>query len=172
LKSKGDKQMTVSSAMKSKVFQIGNRLARSMGRGKAFSFAWRIVLEGGLELAVRGVPFDNRQEALRRLAGYKASEIRAFVVPEPENPTGKNTLAVMVGVQGGRGLYRLGYVPATLTAVARVMIQSLKEYIGIAAESYIKCMCLPLCKGTESEPRGEGMQSGSSEHLERVRSYV
>jgi hypothetical protein len=107
--------------MKSKVFQIGNRLARSLGREKAFSFAWRVVLQGGLELAVRGVSFGNRQEALRRLASYNPQEVRAFVVPEPENPADKNALAVMVGVQGGRGLYRLGYVPATLTAVARAV---------------------------------------------------
>ena len=51
----------------------------------------------------------------------KVSDVRAFVVPEPENPADRNALAVMVGVQGGRGLYRLGYVPATLTAVARAV---------------------------------------------------
>jgi hypothetical protein len=30
-------------------------------------------------------------------------------------------MAVMVGVQGGKGLYRLGYVPRTLAPVAAVM---------------------------------------------------
>jgi hypothetical protein len=49
---------------------LGNRLAPRMGgnRRAAFIQAW------GLELAVRGVSFGNRQEALRRLAAYSPAD--------------------------------------------------------------------------------------------------
>jgi hypothetical protein len=48
---------------------LGNKLAPRMGeRRAAFVQAWIIVKAGGLEVAVRGVSFGNRQEALRRLA--------------------------------------------------------------------------------------------------------
>ena len=42
--------------------------------------AWAIVKAGGLELAVRGVSFGNRQEALRRLAAYAPDQVRAAAV--------------------------------------------------------------------------------------------
>jgi hypothetical protein len=42
--------------------------------------------------------FGNRQEALRRLAGYSPEQVKAFVVPEPENSADKKASAVMVGV--------------------------------------------------------------------------
>jgi hypothetical protein len=48
--------------------------------------AWAIVKAGGLELAVKGVSFGNRQEALKRLAKYSPDQIKAVLVPEPENP--------------------------------------------------------------------------------------
>ena len=97
--------------IKSKVMSLGNRLSVRMDRHEAFCQAWAIVKAGGLELAIRGVSFGNRQEALRRLASYEPSQIRAFIVPEPENPIDPDAAAVMVGVQNGRGLYRLGYLP-------------------------------------------------------------
>jgi hypothetical protein len=104
--------------LKSKVMTLGNRLAPRRGdRRAAFVQAWAIVKAGGLELAVRGVSFGNRQEALRRLAAYNPAQVRAVLVPEPENPRDPAAVAVMVGVQGGRGLYRLGYVPRTLAQV-------------------------------------------------------
>jgi hypothetical protein len=105
--------------LKSKVVSLANRLTSKMGgdRSAAFVKAWQIVKAGGLELAVRGVSFGNRQEALRRLAAYAPDQRRAFIVPEPENPVDPSALAVMVGVQGGKGLYRLGYVPRTLVPV-------------------------------------------------------
>lgn len=104
--------------MKSKVMALGNKLAPRMGgdRTAAFIQAWAIVKAGGLELAVKGVSFGNRQEALRRLAAYKPAQIRAVFVPEPQNTADPAAVAVMVGVQNGRGLYRLGYVPRNLTA--------------------------------------------------------
>jgi hypothetical protein len=111
------------SELKSKVMTLGNRLASRMGgdRKAAFIQAWAIVKAGGLELAVRGVSFGNRQEDLRRLAAYSPAQVRAFIVPEPENPADPAALAVMVGVQGGKGLYRLGYVPRTMAATAAAL---------------------------------------------------
>jgi hypothetical protein len=110
------------SELKSKVVTLGNRLAPRMGdRRAAFVEAWAVVKAGGLEVAVRGVSFGNRQEALRRLAAYNPADVRAVLVPEPENPADPQAVAVMVGVQGGRGLYRLGYVSRTLAPVAAAL---------------------------------------------------
>jgi hypothetical protein len=67
------------------------------------------------------VSFGNRQEALRRLATYSPADVRAVLVPEPENPADPAAVAVMVGVQGGKGLYRLGYVPRNLAPVAAAL---------------------------------------------------
>jgi len=106
---------------KRKVVSIANRLALKMNRSEAFIQAWAIVKAGGLELAVKGVSFGNRQEALKRLADYKPEQIKAVIVPEPENQFDHDAMAVMVGVNGGRGLYRLGYVPKNMTAVVNAM---------------------------------------------------
>jgi hypothetical protein len=104
--------------LKSKVMSLSNRLSQRMGgdRSAAFVRAWAIVKAGGLELAVKGVSFGNRQEALKRLAAYKPDQVRAVLVPEPTNPADPAAVAVMVGVQNGRGLYRLGYVPRDMAA--------------------------------------------------------
>jgi hypothetical protein len=103
--------------MKSKVMSLGNRLSSRMDRHDAFVQAWVIVKARGLELAVKGTSFANRQEALKRLAAYAPDQIRAVLVPEPTNPVDPAAVAVMVGVQNGKGLFRLGYVPANITAV-------------------------------------------------------
>ncbi|GHV89290.1 hypothetical protein AGMMS50267_16500 [Spirochaetia bacterium] len=109
--------------MKSKVMTLGNKLAPRMGgdRKAAFVEAWSIVKAGGLGLAVKGVSFGNRQEALRRLASYRPQDVRAVLVPEPSNPIDPAAVAVMVGVQRGRGLYRLGYVPREAALVVTVL---------------------------------------------------
>jgi hypothetical protein len=101
--------MKTSKEMKSKVVTLGNRLAPRMGgdRKAAFVKAWAIVKAGGLELAVKGVSFGNRQEALKRLSGYSPDQIKALLVPEPSNPADPAAVAVLVGVNGGKGLYRL-----------------------------------------------------------------
>jgi hypothetical protein len=111
------------SELKSKVMTLGNKLALRLGgdRKAAFVEAWAIVKAGGLELAVRGVSFGNRQEALRRLAAYNPADVRAVLVPEPSNPVDPAAVAVMVGVQNGKGLYRLGYIPREQTGAARVL---------------------------------------------------
>jgi hypothetical protein len=104
---------------KSKVMALGNRLSSRMDRRDAFVKAWAIVKAGGLELAVKGVSFGSRQEALKRLAAYAPDQVRAFVVPEPENAADCKAARVMVGVQYGRGLYCLGYLPADFAPAAR-----------------------------------------------------
>jgi hypothetical protein len=112
----------MTSELKSKVMTLGNKLAPRMGdRRAAFETAWRIVKAGGLELAVKGVSFGNRQEALRRLASYSPADVRTVLVPEPSNPADPQVVAVMVGVQNGKGLYRLGYVPRNLAPVAAAL---------------------------------------------------
>jgi hypothetical protein len=111
------------SELKSKVMTLGNRLAPRMGgdRRAAFMEAWAIVKAGGLEVAVRGVSFGSRQEALRRLAGYNPADVRAFIVPEPENPVDPAALKIMAGVQGGRGYFCMGYIPREAVPVAAAL---------------------------------------------------
>jgi hypothetical protein len=103
--------------MKSKAMSLGNRLAANMPRTKAFVKAWGIAREGAVEIRVAGVTFGNRQEALKRLAAYVPEQIKAVLVPEPANPEDSNAIAVLVGIQNGKGLFKLGYVPASLTQV-------------------------------------------------------
>jgi hypothetical protein len=109
--------------LKSKVVSLANRLSPRMDgdRSAAFIRAWQIVKAGGLELAVKGVSFGNRQEALKRLAAYSPEQVRAVLVPEPTNPVDPAAVAVMVGVNGGKGLFRLGYVPRNMAAVVSAM---------------------------------------------------
>jgi hypothetical protein len=109
--------------LKSKAVSLGNRLAPRMDgdRTAAFIRAWQIVKAGGLELAVKGVTFGNRQEALKRLAAYNPADIKAVLAPEPSNPVDSAAVAVLVGVNGGKGLYRLGYVPHNMAAVVSAM---------------------------------------------------
>ena len=108
--------------LKSKVMALGNRLAaQGNDRSAAFVRAWQIVKAGTLELAVKGVSFGNRQEALRRLAAYDPASIRAVLVPEPTNPADPAAVAVIVGINGGKGLYRLGYVPRTMTREVKAL---------------------------------------------------
>ena len=108
--------------MKSKVMSLGNRLAaKGKDRGAAFVRAWTIVKAGRLELAVRGVTVETRQIALQRLAAYDPSQVKAVLVLEPANPADPAAVAVMAGVQNGRGLYRLGYVPREQAEVVATM---------------------------------------------------
>jgi hypothetical protein len=115
--------------MKARIFALGNKLTARMDgdRSAAFVQAWAIVKAGGLELAVRGVSFGNRQEALRRLAAYNPADVRAVLVPEPSNPVDPAAVAVMVGVQGGKALYRLGYVPREQAGAAQVLSGKLPQ---------------------------------------------
>jgi hypothetical protein len=96
---------------KSKVMSLGNRLSSRMDRHAAFVQAWAIVQAGGLELAIRGVIVNRRQEALRRLAAYAPDQVRVFAVPEPDNAFDSRAVKIMAGVQYGKGLYCMGYLP-------------------------------------------------------------
>jgi hypothetical protein len=111
------------SELKSKVMTLGNKLAPRMGgdRKAAFVEAWAIVKAGGLELAVKGVSFGNRQEALRHLAAYAPEQVKVVLVPEPSNPADPRAVAVMVGVNGDKGLFRLGYMPRNLAPVVAAL---------------------------------------------------
>jgi hypothetical protein len=106
-----------------KVMTLGNKLAPRMGgdRHDAFIQAWAVVKAGGLESAVKGVSFGNRQEALRRLARYNPAQVRAALAPEPFSPADPAAVAIMVGVQNGPGLFCLGYVPRNLAPVVAVL---------------------------------------------------
>jgi hypothetical protein len=123
--------------LKSKVMTLGNKLAPRMGgdRRAAFVQAWAVVKAGTVELAVRGVSFGNRQEGLKRLAAYSPAQVKALLVPEPENQADPQAVAVMVGVQGGRGLYRLGYVPRTLAPVVTALRGQLPRFRLVEGEN-------------------------------------
>jgi hypothetical protein len=116
--------------LKSKVMGLGNRLSSRMDRHEAFTRAWQIVKAGGLEIAVKGTSFGTRQTALKRLAKYSSEQVKVFIVPEPENKIDNRAAAVMVGVQNGRGLYRMGYLPKELAPAARSMRAAGLRIIG------------------------------------------
>jgi hypothetical protein len=85
-------------------------------------------------------------------------------VPEPENPA----VAVMVDVQGGRGLYRLGYVPRTLIPMAAVLgnrLPALRLVEGgsIVGERWYAWRCKETVRGKPRTPRtarGKGCKYG------------
>jgi uncharacterized protein YkuJ len=107
---------------KSSLLTIANRLTKTMDRRAAFRQAWQIAKAGGLMLPVKGVKFSNRQEALKRLAVYAPEQIRAFIVPEQDNPVDGKALSVMVGVQNGKGLFKLGYIPADKIDIVNALV--------------------------------------------------
>lgn len=109
--------MTVTRETRSKVLTLANRLTIKLDGNKSMAFrkAWQLVKAGGLEITVKGVTFGHRQEALKRLAAYSPVQIKAILVPEPNNPIDSAAIAVRVGVQNGKGLFTLGYVPKELT---------------------------------------------------------
>jgi len=121
------KKKPVKKINKSSVCSIANKISRSISRKDAFITAWQIVKNGGYEVRVSGVSFENRQEALKRLTTYNPKDIHAVLVPEFDNPFDNNAISVQVMVNGGRGIYRLGYVPKKETAIVRAFIGSVPE---------------------------------------------
>jgi len=107
--------------LKSKVMTLGNRLSASMNRSSAFIKAWEVVKAGSVKLAVKGTTFENRQEALRRLAKYHSDKVVTFLVPEPFNAYDNNAIAVKVGVQYGKGLFTIGYVSKEMTGLVKAL---------------------------------------------------
>ena len=108
---------------KQKVVILGNQLAKTMPRTRAFLTAWKVIKAGGLTVPVKGVTFANRQEALRRLTTYNPGMVRTVLIPEPLNPVDPHAIAIMTGIQNGRGLYKVGYIPVNQTAVVKALPQ-------------------------------------------------
>jgi hypothetical protein len=138
--------MTVAeiNGIRSRVCVLGNRLAKTMGRRAAFIYAWRAVCSGQVEFRVAGVSFGNRQEALRRLATYRTADVRVWLAPEPENPVDAAAVAVMAMVNGGRGAYRLGYIPAGETGTARAVSGRLPRIRILAGDIYGARLSVPV----------------------------
>ena len=127
--------MKTTSETRIKVVTLANKLTAEMNGDKSAAFckAWAIVKAHGLEIAVKGVTFGQRQEALKRLAAYNPNQIRAVLVPEPSNPQDPAAIAVMVGVQNGKGLFTIGYVPkelATIVAAIGARLPALRVVSG------------------------------------------
>jgi hypothetical protein len=111
-----------SGELKSKVMTLGNKLAPRTGdRRAAFIQAWAVVKKGAVELKAAGTSFGRRPEALIRLASYSPARVRAFIVPEPENPADPAALKIMAGVQGGRGYFCMGYIPREAVPVVAAL---------------------------------------------------
>lgn len=104
---------------KAKAMAIGNRLAAHTGRSEAFRRAWKIAKAGGVELSVKGTSFNNRPEALRRLSKYSPGQVRAFIAPEKNNPADDRACAVYVGVNNGKGIFKIGYLPREYAPMAK-----------------------------------------------------
>ena len=127
---KGERPVPAARKTASKVCTIANRIPRSVPRKDAFTTAWAIVKSGGLEISVVGVSFGSRQEALSRLATYDPKDIIAVLVPEPDNRYDSEAISVKVMVNGGKGIYTLGYVPKT-------DIRLVKAFLGTAPELHL-----------------------------------
>jgi hypothetical protein len=139
-----DMTMTDISAIRSRVCTLGNQLAHTMGRRAAFIYAWQSVKGGQVEFRVAGVSFGTRQEALRRLATYRPADVRVWLAPEPENPADPAAVAVMAMVNGGRGAYRLGYIPATQTGTAQALKGKLPRIRILAGDIYGARLSVPV----------------------------
>jgi len=65
------------------------------------------------EIGVAGVTFEGRQPKLQRLhaAAQAGGRLVARLEPEPTNPFDRNTIKVLIGVQGGVKPDHVGYVP-------------------------------------------------------------
>jgi hypothetical protein len=79
------------------------------------------VKGSGLDVRVAGVSFGRRPVALERLTRYPRQAIKAVAVAEPGNTYDPHAVAVMVGINGGKGLYKIGYVPASMTAAVHAL---------------------------------------------------
>jgi hypothetical protein len=112
----------ITDEVKSVIFTLANQLTKTMDRKSAFQEAWRVAKAGGLKVPVAGVSFGNRQEALHRLNRYDPKDIHMVLVPEPENPHDPNAIAVKVGVQNGKGLFTIGYVPRNDTKAVKAVL--------------------------------------------------
>jgi len=128
-------KQAASRTVAAKVCGLANRIPRSVPRKEAFSRAWAIVRNGGLELPVTGVSFGSRQEAIGKLARYDPKDIIALLVPEAGCVHDTEAIAVKVMVNGGKGIYTLGYIPRTETKIARAFLGAVPELRLIDGET-------------------------------------
>jgi len=128
-------RQSASCAVAAKVCGLANRIPRDVPRKEAFAAAWSIVRSGGLEIGVAGVSFGSRQEALRKLAAYDPKDIIALLVPEPDCKHDPDAIAVKVMVNGGKGIYTLGYVPRAHAKVARAFLGAVPELRLVGGET-------------------------------------
>ena len=113
--------MKVTKEIRARIFAVGNKIAAESGtRTGAFKAAWQLV-RGGFEVQVAGTSFGNRPLALARLSRYPQTAIRAVAVAEPGNTYDPHAVAIMVGVNGGKGLYKIGYAPASIAPVVAAL---------------------------------------------------
>ena len=128
-------RQAASRTVAAKVCGIANKIPRSVSRKEAFTLAWAIVRDGWLEISVAGTLFGSRQEALRKLATYDPKKIIVLLVPEPDCKHDPEAIAVKVMVNGGKGIYTLGYVPRTETGVARAFLGAVPELRLVGGET-------------------------------------
>jgi len=132
---KPTEKQAASRTVAAKVCGLANKLSKDMPKKEAFAAAWRIAKDGFLEIAIVGVSFGSRQEALKRLASYDPKEIIALLVPEPDCKHDPEAIAVKVMVNGGKGIYTLGYVSRTDTKVVRAFLGRVPEIRLIDGET-------------------------------------
>ncbi|MCL2374739.1 MAG: HIRAN domain-containing protein [Treponema sp.] len=126
---------TAGRALCARVCVLANRMVKEISKKEAFAKAWAIARNGGLEISVAGVSYGSRQEALARLAAYDPKDVIALLVPEPDNPRDPDAIAVKVMVNNGKGIYTLGYVPRSETAVARAFLGRVPEIALVGGET-------------------------------------
>ena len=132
---KPTERQSASRATASKVCGIANRIPRDVPRKEAFAAAWSIVRNGGIEIALAGVSFGSRQEAIAKLATYDPKDVIALLVPEPDCKHDPDAIAVKVMVNGGKGIYTLGYVPRADAKVARAFLGAVPELRLVGGET-------------------------------------
>ena len=130
---KPTEKQAASRTVAARVCGIANKMSKDMPKKEAFVRAWAIVRSGGLELPVAGTYF--RQEAITRLFRYDPKDVLALLVPEPENRHDPEAIAVKVMVNGGKGIYTLGYVPRTDTKIVRAFLGRVPEIRLIDGET-------------------------------------
>ena len=95
------------------VCSVANKLAKRLGKSKAFKAAWFVVK--GQAVAVKGVSFGNRQTALSRLSKYNKEDISIQLQPGAEG-----SVAVVANVRN-KGAYQMGFLSRQNAVIVRLM---------------------------------------------------
>lgn len=77
---------------------------------------------------LRGVTFGNFQEILRRLSGYRASDIRLTFQREPDNPYDPNAILVVATVRN-KGMAGVGYLSREISSWLAPQLDSGREVV-------------------------------------------